>query len=115
IRDGTLLKRPTTMLWVELTTFLLTAAVPIWLFAHTRPAFVGAIVLGLIAALILGEFAIFQIASLLFDGIYPAAATLAVFGAMLLSSLSLTRGAFQRFRGGPHQSETNEELARQPP
>jgi adenylate cyclase len=90
IRDGSLLRRPPAIIWVELAVLLLAAAVPISLLGYDRPFVAAAAVLGLVAVLASGEFALFRFAGWLVDGFYAGATALATLGVMLADHLRTT-------------------------
>jgi adenylate cyclase len=90
IRDGSLLQRPPSMIWVELAALMLAAAVPVWFLGYDRPFVAAAALLGLVASLIGGEFAFFCFAGWLVDGFYAGATALATLGVMLANHLRAT-------------------------
>ncbi len=90
IRDGSLLRRPPPVFWIELAILLLAAAVPISLLGYDRPFVAAAAVLGLAAVLAGGEFALFRFAGWLVDGFYAGATALATLGVMLADHLRAT-------------------------
>jgi adenylate cyclase len=90
IRDGSLLKRPPAVFWIELAILLVAAVVPISLLGYDRPFVAAAAVLGLAAILAGGEFALFRIAGWLVDGFYAGATALATLGVMLADHLRAT-------------------------
>jgi adenylate cyclase len=78
--------QPAVAFWIELIAVLLGGVAMIWLLRYERPLWAGS---GAAAAIVLflgGEFALFRFAGWLVDGVYPAIATLAAFGAMLQGS-----------------------------
>jgi adenylate cyclase len=86
VLSESLLTRPSFAFWIELVALLLGGVVMIWLLRYERPLWAGT---GAAAAIVLflgGEFALFRFAGWLVDGVYPAIATLAAFGAMLQGS-----------------------------
>lgn len=91
--EGSLLRRPPAVLWIELALILLAGAVPIWLISSGRPFTAAAAVLSVAAGLIGGELALFRLAGFLIDGIYAAATALATFGVMLMEHLRALQAA----------------------
>jgi adenylate cyclase len=93
ILDGSLLRRPPIVLWIELAVILLAGAVPIWLIGFGRPFIAATAVLGLAAALIGGELALFRFAGFLIDGLFAAMTAVATFGIMLMEHLRALQAA----------------------
>ena len=89
-----LLARPPMAVWIEFAALLLGGLAMVWPLRYDRPFLAAVLSAGAAVALLGGELALFRFAGLLVDGVYPAAATLASFGAMLQGSL----GASQRAR-----------------
>jgi serine phosphatase RsbU (regulator of sigma subunit) len=90
IRDGSLLQRPSAVVWVELAVLLLAAAVPISFLGYDRPFVAAGAVLGLVAVLASGEFALFRFFGWLVDGFYAGVTALVTLGVMLADHLRAT-------------------------
>ena len=91
-----LLNRPAYAGWIEIAALLLGGLTMVWLLRYDRPLLAAGLSAAAVAVLLGGEFALFRFAGLLVDGVYPAIATLAAFGAMLQGSLGAAQSARRR-------------------
>jgi serine phosphatase RsbU (regulator of sigma subunit) len=96
ILGGSLLHRPASTFWIELTVLLLAASAVIWLIRYENPRLAAVGALGIAAILLGGEFAAFRFAGWLVDGIYAAGISFLTFGAMLGGHLRATQAARRR-------------------
>ena len=96
ILRGSLLRQPVHLPWVEVGLVLAAGLAVIGLVRYDNPRLAAASALGVAAILLGGEFALFGFAGWLVDGIYPAGAALATFGAMLGGSLRAAQVARRR-------------------
>ncbi len=96
ILDSSLLRRPASVVWIELALLLVGSLAVIGLVRYESPQVATGAALGIAAGLICGEFALFRFAGWLVDGIYPAAIVLLAFGAMLGGHLRATQIARRR-------------------
>jgi adenylate cyclase len=90
ISDGSLLQRPPAVFWVELAIILLAAAVPISLLGYDRPFVAAGAILGLVAVLASGEFALFRFFGWLVDGFFAGVTALATLCVMFADHLRAT-------------------------
>jgi adenylate cyclase len=116
VLSGNLLSRPLAAVWIEFAAVLFGGLAMVWPLRYDRPL-VAAILSGVAVAILLGgEFTLFRFAGWLVDGVYPAIATLAAFGAMLQGSLGAAQAARRRLeaelqRGRERQARLDGELA----
>ncbi len=116
VLSGSLLSRPPAAVWIEFAAVLFGGLAMVWPLRYDRPL-VAAILSGVAVAILLGgEFTLFRFAGWLVDGVYPAIATLAAFGAMLQGSLGAAQAARRRLeaelqRGRERQARLDGELA----
>lgn len=94
--SNTLLSRPAAAFWLELAAVLIGGLAMVWPLRYETSVVPAAVVGGAVAAFLAGEVALFRFAGWLVDGVYPAAATLAAFGAMLQGSLTAAQSARRR-------------------
>ena len=93
---GSLLRQPDHLRWVEVGLVLAAGLAVIGLVRYDNPRSPPHRRFGIAAILLGGEFALFGFAGWLVDGIYPAGAALATFGAMLGGSLRAAQAARRR-------------------
>lgn len=96
ILANSLLRRPPQVLWLELAAVLAIGLAVAGLVRYDSPQIAAAATLGIVAALLGGEFALFRFTGWLVDGIYPAAVALAASTAMLVSHLRASQIARRR-------------------
>jgi adenylate cyclase len=93
---GSLLRQPAGLPWIEFGLVLAAGLAMTGLVRYDNPRLAAASALGIAAILLGGEVALFGFAGWLVDGIYPAAAALGTFGAMLGGSLRSAQLARRR-------------------
>jgi adenylate cyclase len=109
---GNLLRRPPSVLWIELAIILAAGIAPIGLLGYSRPLAAAAAVFGVAAALVGGELALFRFAGWLVDGVYAGATALVTFGIMLAEHLRAAQATRRRLdRELAAQRERNARLA----
>ena len=91
--SGQLLIRPDYAVWIEIAALLLGGLAMVWLLRYDRPLLATGLSATAVFVLLGGEFGLFRLAGLLVDGVYPAIATLASFGAILQGSLGAAQAA----------------------
>ncbi len=96
ILGNALLRRPAYAPWLDLAAVLLAGLTVIGVVRYDNTRFATAAVLGIAAAAIGGEFALFRFAGWLIDGIYPAIVALLTSGGMLVGHLRSSQAARRR-------------------
>jgi adenylate cyclase len=101
---------------IEPALLLLLGLATIWLFPYEKPLLATGLSAALVITLLGGEFALFGLAGLLADGVYPAIGILAAFGTMLQGSLGAAQTARRRLevelqREREERARINGELA----
>jgi serine phosphatase RsbU (regulator of sigma subunit)/CHASE2 domain-containing sensor protein len=113
---NTLLSRPAAAFWIELAAALIGGLAMVWPVRYERPLPAAVVAAGAVAVVLGGELLLFRFADWLVDGIYPAIATVAAFGAMLQGSLGAAQAARRRLetelqREREQRARTEGELA----
>jgi adenylate cyclase len=116
VLSNTLLSRPAAAFWIELAAALIGGLVMVWPVRYEPPLPAAVMAAGAVSVLLGGELLLFRFGGWLVDGVYPAIATVAAFGAMLQASLGAAQAARRRLqaelqREREQRARTDGELA----